>query len=398
MAIRKEYTVAAALVLLILYLSLYPFHWRLHLPAAGPFAVFARGWRTWPEGPGDFITNIVMYLPCGYFIINCFVSRTHALIRLLATVLLCTALSIALELSQFYVASRYSDIRDTYANFLGALLGAATALILNVGERKPLIATIKSDPFPMLLLVAFLSARLYPYAPVIDLQKYLAALQPLWAFVVPAPDEIFLSAASWMAVYFVLEYVFSRRSVVPMFVGIAALVIGGEIVIGTTEVDVGEMLGAALALPLAFVLTHALPRPTATLAVILTAAVVIERLQPLRFSPVSHGFGWFAFAALVHSSNEHTVVIVSEKAFLYGTLIWLWSQAWVSRLSATVGVSLLLLLCSFAETHIPGRVAESTDAVIALLLGGFMLHAGESRLKFGDKPGRAVWTGSRADR
>jgi hypothetical protein len=104
--------------------------------------------------------------------------------------------------------------------------------------------------------------------------------------------------------------------------------------------------------------------------VIFTTAVVIERLQPFDFSPVSSGFGWLPFVALVHGSNEHSLITISEKSFLYGTLIWLWVEAGLPRLYVTIGVALLLLLCSFVEMHIATRVAETTDAVMALFLGG----------------------------
>ena len=366
----RQYLAAACLVAVVVYLSLYPFEWRVHLPAGGPFAAFIRPWQSWPESRGDFIANTVFYMPCGYFVMRCFTARIPAPLRLLATIALCTALSVALELSQFYDAHRFSDIRDTYANSLGGALGAAAALIFDAGERLPLFGSIRRNPFPTLLLAAFLGARLYPYVPDIDLHKYLRAIRPLLVFTIPTEDEVFLRTACWMSVYFILDRVFGRRWVVPSFITVAAFVFGGQIVIHDAEVRVGEVLGAIFALPLSVVLLRALPRPAPLFALIFTVAVVIERLQPFDFSSVSHGIGWFAFAALVHGSNEHSLITISEKSFLYGTLIWLWIEAGLRRLHATVGVSLLLLLCSCAEMYIPMRVAEITDAVMALLLGG----------------------------
>jgi hypothetical protein len=65
--------------------------------------------------------------------------------------------------------------------------------------------------------------------------------------------------------------------------------------------------------------------------------------------------------------------MISEKSFLYGTLIWLWAEAGLPHGFASVGVSLSLLACSSADAYLPGRVAETTDAVIGLLLGSFMV-------------------------
>ena len=369
----RRYIAAAAVIAAIIYLSLYPFQWRTDLSPPGALVSFLKPWRSWPESRGDFIANTVFYMPCGYFVITCFTSRMPALLRLLATVLLGMALSVTLELSQFYIAHRFSDIRDTYANSIGTLLGAAAALLFGAVERLPPFANVRRHPFPTLLVAAFVSARLYPYVPVIDLHKYLRAIRPLFALAIPSGDEVFLRTACWMAVYFTLEYVFGRRWVVPLFIAMAALVFGGQIVIDNAEVRVGELLGAIFALPLSFALIRVLGRPAPLFALIFTAAVVIERLQPFEFSPISHGFGWLPFAALVHGSNEHSLVTISEKSFLYGTLIWLWVEAGLPGLFATSGVGLSLLLCSFAEMYIPTRVAETTDAVLALLLGGFMV-------------------------
>ena len=370
----RQYIAAAGVVAIVIYLSFYPFQWRIHLPTAGPLIVFTSPWRSWPESRGDFIANTVFYLPCGYFVTGCLSSRLPMLLRLLATVLLCMALSTTLELSQYYIAHRDADIRDTYANSLGALLGSGAALIFGVRWRTPLLASMKRDPFPTLLLAAFVGARLYPYVPIIDLHKYLHAIRPLLAFVAPTGNEIFLRTACWMAVYFIVEYMFGRRRVVPLFIGVAMLVFLGDIVIDNTEVRISELLGAIFAFPLSFLLMRATMRPAIFLAVIFTVAIVIERLQPFDFDPVSHGFGWIPFAALVHGSNEHSLITISEKSFLYGTLIWLWVQAGASQLAATFAVALLLLLCSFAGMHIPGRISETTDAVLALLSGGFMMH------------------------
>lgn len=369
----SQFVMAAALIAVIVYLSLYPFQWRIQLPATGAVALFTSSWRSWPESRGDFIANTVFYMPCGYFVIRCFTNRIPAFLRLSATVLLCATLSVTLELSQFYIVERVSDIRDTYANTLGALIGSAASLIFGAKWRIPLLARIRSNPFPTLLLAAFVSGRLYPYVPVIDLHKYLRAIRPLVAFVIPTADELFLRTACWMAVYFILEYVFGRRWVTPLFIAMAALVFGGEIVIDGAEVHVGELLGAIFALPLSFMFIRALPHPATLFAVIFTIGVVIERLQPFEFSPVSHGFGWIPFTALVHGSNEHSLVTIAEKSFLYGTLIWLWIESGMSRLRVTFAVVLLLMLCSFAERHIPDRVSETTDAALALLLSGFMV-------------------------
>jgi VanZ family protein len=369
----KLYLIFAFFLIVVTYLSLYPFQWRTHLPPTEPLAAFMARWRTWPESRGDFVANIAFYLPCGFSLIVCLSRRVPVLLRIGVTVLLCTALSVGLELCQFYIAHRVCDIRDTYANSIGSLLGASAALIFGIEQRVSLLAQARRNPFPAMLVAAFLAARLYPYVPVIDLHKYLRAIRPLFAFAVPAPDELFLRIACWMTVFFMLDHVFGRRRVLAIFIAIAACVFGGQIAIDNAELRVGELIGAIITLPLSLGLLKASWRPATVLAIVFTVAVVIERLQPFQFSSLSNGFGWIAFAALVHGSNEHSLITISEKVFLYGSLIWLWVEAGLSRSVATLGSATLLLMCSIAETHIPTRVAETTDAAIALLIGGAMV-------------------------
>ena len=264
-----------------------------------------------------------------------------ALLRLLATILMCMGLSVILELSQFYIAHRVSDIRDTYANSIGTLLGAAAALIFGAGERLPLLAIMRRNPFPTLLIAGVRERSSLSVCPG-HRPSQIPARHTSALGVSPfrPGDEIFLRTACWMGVYFALEYVFGRRWVVPLFVAVAALVFGGQIVIDNAEVRVGELLGAMIALPLSFILTSALRRPATLFALIFTAAVVIERLQPFDFSPISHGFGWLPFAALVHGSNEHSLITISEKRFFAARLIWLWVEAGLPGLLATTGIGL----------------------------------------------------------
>jgi VanZ family protein len=58
-----------------------------------------------------------------------------------------------------------------------------------------------------------------------------------------------------------------------------------------------------------------------------------------------------------------------EKAFLYGSLVWIAGRAGMNLRAATIAVALLVLMTSIVEIFLPGRSAEITDALIALLMG-----------------------------
>jgi VanZ family protein len=178
--LNRNYVLGTLVVLAgIVYVSLYPFHWRPSLQLGGPLFQFALSWREWPESRGDFIANVLLYMPWNFFCVRSMSGDRVTVLRVLIATLLRCAISLTMEISQFYVAERYTDMRDVYSNTLGSLCGAIAGLTLTGNSRFNILGDLKIAPFPALLLAAFVASRLYPFVPVIDAHKYLAAVRPL---------------------------------------------------------------------------------------------------------------------------------------------------------------------------------------------------------------------------
>ena len=64
------------------------------------------------------------------------------------------------------------------------------------------------------------------------------------------------------------------------------------------------------------------------------------------------------------------------KFFLYGSLIWLLTQAGWRLRSAILSTALILFITSEAERFLPGRSAEITDALMALVIGSIFVLIG----------------------
>ena len=77
-------------------------------------------------------------------------------------------------------------------------------------------------------------------------------------------------------------------------------------------------------------------------------------------------FRWIPFLGLMNGSLQVDALAFLEKFFLYGALIFLLGNAVGRRWAATVFVTLLLLATSWAETYLPGRSGEITDALTLL--------------------------------
>jgi VanZ like protein len=110
----------------ITWLELYPFHFRVPASGLGALHTLLKSWAD-PPPPGDFIRNIVAYIPLGF-------CGTMALGYpslwsgwVLVVALGCAVCSVSFELTQYFIPGRYTSAMDVYADTLGALIGSAAA-------------------------------------------------------------------------------------------------------------------------------------------------------------------------------------------------------------------------------------------------------------------------------
>jgi VanZ family protein len=118
---------AAALALLVVYASLYPFSgWRTP-PVADLWSVVNLPWPV-HRSRFDDMTNLVGYVPLGALVFGAFI-RSGWRNRWAApfSLLLCVALSWGVEVAQNFLPLRVPSMRDVGFNSLGAALGIALA-------------------------------------------------------------------------------------------------------------------------------------------------------------------------------------------------------------------------------------------------------------------------------
>ena len=143
--------------------------------------------------------------------------------------------------------------------------------------------------------------------------------------------------------------------------------------IGTT-LSAAEIAGAAVAVllwPLLAVAVSARIRVT-LIALLFAAYIVAERLAPFQFTVYGPAFGWIPFRSLLYGSVELNILSFLEKAFLYGAMIWLLDKSGLRLGTSTILVAVVLFGTSLAETYLPGRSAEITDALMSLLIGAII--------------------------
>ena len=361
----------AIIAAIILYGSLYPFVFRQQHLGLGPLRTLLATWAL-PPRRGDFLANILLYVPLGFFCLSAMRVELGLKRRLLVTLLVGGILSVGIELAQYY-APRVPAARDVYANLLGTAIGAVAGAIFGPGLRWPFVDGAVAKPFPSLVLAAWIGYRLSPFVPAIDLHKYWNALKPL----VLAPSlpiyDFYRHTVSWLVVCALLEAIAEKNRSLRLFPVFAIGIMFAKILIVGKVLSWAEIMGAvagfALWLPL-------INRPYRVRAVVIAALlgfyVLSWRLEPFQFAGRAGEFGWIPFLSLMRGSLFVNVQSFFEKMFYYGALLWLITAAGVRLRTATISVALVLLATSIAEVYLPGRSAEATDAFMVLVVAAMV--------------------------
>jgi hypothetical protein len=270
---------------------------------------------------------------------------------------------------------------DVYANTAGALAGALGALWL----KRDLVpgahvAVLRQEivwrPFAILLIACWLGNRLFPYFPADDFRAHLSSLRTLAG--APGPLDLYEQSVYWLAAAVILESIWGAgKSRITLAVMIAVVAMARLFLIGGT-ISSAEIAGAVVAI-FAWAAMSRLRRRAAIVAMLFVALVILQALDPFHFLAAPRQFGWIPFASFIDGPRENGVRFFFEKAFTYGTLVWLPVRAGVSFPIATIAGAALVFCLRLAQVFLPGRTAEITDAVMVLMMAGLMYLLREPR-------------------
>lgn len=390
----RNFSIAtAAVIAVIVYGSLYPFMFRQPIFAFGP-AVRAL-FESWNETPsrGDFIANVALYMPLGFFAILTIGNGVGTVKRIGLATLTGALLSTCMELLQYYDDGRQTAATDLYANVVGTGLGAIGGSLTGSNFRWPLLREISSNRVPALLLIAWAGYRLFPYVPTTDLHKYWDTLKPVILHPSLTGYDLFRYTAIWLTIGVLIEAISGPKRVwvlFPLFVG---TVLVAKVMMVDTTLTTAEITGAGLAFGAWGVLVvHARLR-VAVVALLFCGYVVAERLEPFQFGGTAGSFSWVPFLGFMSSSPEIGVLSFFQKFFLFGSSIWLLAKAGLRLRLSIVIIAVILFATSYAETYLPNRSAEITDTVMALIIGAILALI-ETKTRRGDAPVREPQRGS----
>jgi VanZ family protein len=352
---------------LIGYASLAPFQFRApQLPESAPEVLL----HSWPDRIDRFlvrdtVVNVVGYVPVGVFAFRALAQALPGGAAMALAVLLGISLSASMEMAQLYTVQRTCSLLDVVANTGGAALGALAAGLHHAhGPRGS--GRHRLDTGPLVLLLCWLGYLAFPPLPDLSRTRLAQKLARSWATPLSAV-EVLTALAAWLIAAQLLEMLFGpdrTRTLLPA----SMLLIPARLLLAGRGVPPSEVVGAALALVLWSLALSRLRNRAQWLAWLATAAIGIAALAPFRFRDTPSAFSWTPFGASLESERDSAFVTLFRKAFLYGGAIEMFRLAGYPYALAAAGLVLLLGVTEALQRYLPGRSAEITDPLLAILL------------------------------
>lgn len=356
--------IALIVVAIVIYGSLHPFEF-VERDVDIVATLRASLDQRWSRG--DALANVLLYAPVGLFVHWTLAARRHPAAAAILALIYAAALSLSIEVAQLFAVHRVASVFDTAFNALGAALGIAIGLAIGRAPRIGQVRVATEAPFPLLMIVAWLGYRLYPFVPSLDLQRIKDALKPLVFQLALPPLDTLRHTIAWLVVARLLVPVVGRVASVPVVAILAAATLGLSILVVTRALSAPQIVGAAAAI-VVWPLLAATRRSERLVALLLVIAIAIVGLAPFTFGEVANEFRWRPMSGFLAGSRVINALALLEKVFLYGSLVWLARESGLSLPRAGGLTAAYLLAIEFAQITLPGRVPEITDPLLALLL------------------------------
>lgn len=372
------HAVLALIALLIIYGSLYPFHYE-----AG-----AAGWQDVLDllaqldtrtGLGNLLANIVLFVP--YAFVAVMAAEGSRWRRTLVWVYmgLGLALALLLQVAQLWLPGRNPAMGDAAINAVGLALGWALAAGLRrvTGDARGSRAPVEWS-LPIVLAVLWVAYRWFPLVPTLDLENVSNALKPL--FLTPDVDPVrsVASAVSWMVWMWLLLRTPLQGRPWWWIAAVAILVVGLQPLFMFNTISVANVIGLAIALVSLPWLRH--QAAGTVLCITLLGLLLVLGLQPFRLAASPNAFGWLPFEGYLGGSMSINILNLLYKSFLYGAAVYMLHANGMRWRNAGLWLAAWLGMIEVTQIWIATRTAEITDPLMALLIA-FAMSRYEGRVR-----------------
>jgi len=340
--------------------------WR-HLPA-DPLWIL---WHSWDIRFSRFlvrdtVVNVALYAPLGMSGYLAFKKKPWL------PLLLGFLLSVSMELVQLFVPGRNTSLVDVATNVLGTIAGLGLGFLFDqiagpgyAGEITPFSSLPSADKSALILLFIWTGALLFPFFPQVGSSIPIQRIKLFFAAPLFALVPFVSAAASWLAAGFLMRAAGLRSP--RLFLALSLLAIPVQFFIVNHQPVPSELSGAICGF-LFFTGLGGLRKPALWVALAFLIAILIRGLSPFHFATQSQGFSWIPFAGFLATEWQYGLLVLLEKSFYYGTAIWLFNASGIRLTAAAAITAATLAFIEIAQIHLPGRTAEMTDPLMAILL------------------------------
>jgi VanZ family protein len=366
------YRILILTVVLIVYGSLYPWDFHSRQVSASPLLVLIASWpaRLSVNLLRDAILNVLLYIPLGAAAFLALARKWGVAIGIAGALLIGFALSMSVEIAQQFDRQRVSSLLDVMTNTAGSSIGAIAAWILFPQWKSANFSrhvAWKREPAAFALLLIWVSFQLYPLVPSYGFTrlpgKLLALVQSPWSGL-----ELLACITEGLVVAIICERVFGVATSRLLFICIP-LALPVRLMIAGRTLAATDLIGIAAAFAIWALFLHRTPYRLRVCAGIVIIILVVRGVAPFYLSRTPSLFHWKPFTVSMGNDWTSSALVLLRKLFDYGSALWVAHIAGTSYLFATSLVAVTLAFIEAVQVWLPGRAAESTDPVIAIMLG-----------------------------
>jgi VanZ family protein len=356
---------------LVVHGSLYPYHFIEPESFQDALAqLLAR--RRWWTSRGDVLGNVVLFVPLG--VLGQWVAQLWVRRRSAATLVLLagTATAFGLQVAQLYVPERDAELADVLWNAVGLWLGITAALLTPAARLglagRPLGRTTAESARLRLaaaLTVLWLSLNWWPFVPTLDWAHVKSVLKGVVAGSHGSLASLTGAALGVMVISHLLRPLHNRRRVLWSLCATALL---GRLITSGQWMSLSLLLGVLGGVVAAEAAWRAGEAKTGR--VLFWAAVMwfaLDALRPYQLAQEPHDVHWLPFEALLHGSMLSNLLSLCWNLFWIGAAVSLAAGSARPLGRVTVGISVGVAGLELIQTHLPGRVADITPALLPTL-------------------------------
>ena len=351
---------------LMVYGSLFPFHYQAHTPSWGD------GWALLHldahPSRSDLLANVLLFVPYGLLLSGPIQPKRRRLALLGGGVL-----ALGLQYLQFWFPDRVPSATDALFNGIGMAIGLGAGLIgapwllrrRSLDLPRPQFVRVAS-----MLMALWLLDRWFPLVPTLDVQNIKNGLKPLLLWRETGVVDVLRNLAGWLVFLRLARYSGLQRWSHWRLAGLCLAVMAAEPLFVNNAISPANAVGLALALALSPLLRSG-PSTLMVVIGVLAGAIVVAALSPFEFRWVG-GFLWIPFAASLGGDPIRAMPALIEKIYLLGGLVFFVRYLGASHWLTVMVLGTLVLALELVQQALPGRTPEITDPLLVLGLAWLM--------------------------